>query len=97
MLLNDYNREGLGIEVDFSLPAVRVVRSLNQIVELLGKPQNIRVDNVLYAELLADLASGYYLIEVSRHVQSVAQFGCLVNDRLSHSKHRVGFCGSHRP
>ena len=58
MLLNDYNREGLGIEVDFSLPAVRVVRSLNQIVELLGKPQNIRVDNVLYAELLADLASG---------------------------------------
>ena len=56
MLLNDYNREGLGIEVEFSLPAARVVRSLNQIVELLGKPQNIRVDNVLYAELLADLA-----------------------------------------
>ena len=72
MLLNDYNREGLSIEVDFSLPAVRVVRSLNQIVELLGKPQNIRVDNVLYAELLADLASGYYRIEVSRHVQSMA-------------------------
>ena len=72
MLLNDYNREGLGIEVDFSLPAVRVVRSLNQIVELLGKPQNIRVDNVLHAELLADLASGYYRIEVSRHVQSMA-------------------------
>ena len=97
MLLNDYNREGLGIEVDFSLPAVRVVRSLNQIVELLGKPQNIRVDNVLYAELLAGLASGHYRIEVSRHVQSMAQFGCLVNDRLSHHKHRVGFCGSHRP
>ena len=72
MLLNDYNREGLGIEVDFSLPAVRVVRSLNQIVELLGKPQNIRVDNVLYAELLADLASGQYRIQVSRHVQSMA-------------------------
>ena len=71
-VLDDFNREGLGIEVDFSLPAVRVVRSLNQIVELLGKPQNIRVDNVLYAELLADLASGYYRIEVSRHVQSMA-------------------------
>jgi|GEM_PF-4606494 hypothetical protein len=97
MLLNDYNREGLGIEVDFSLPAVRVVRSLNQIVELLGKPQNIRVDNVLYAELLADLASGYYRIEVSQHVQNMALFGFLVNDRLSHHKHRVRFCGSHRP
>ena len=72
MLLNDYNREGLGIEVDFSLPAVRVVRSLNQIVELLGKPQNIRVDNVLYAELLADLASGHCRIKASRHVYSMA-------------------------
>ena len=26
-VLDDFNREGLGIEVDFSLPAVRVVRS----------------------------------------------------------------------
>ena len=72
MLLNDYNREGLGIEVDLSLPAERVVRSLNQIVELLGKPQNIRVDNVLYAELLADLASGPCRIAASQHVQSMA-------------------------
>lgn len=28
-VLDDFNREGLGIEVDFSLPAERVVRSLN--------------------------------------------------------------------
>jgi len=27
-LLDDYNREGLGIEVDFSLPSGRVIRSL---------------------------------------------------------------------
>jgi hypothetical protein len=32
-VLDDYTREGLGIEVDFSLPAVRVVPSLNQIIE----------------------------------------------------------------
>ena len=44
-VLDDYNREGLGIEVDFSLPAVRVVRSLNQIIEWRGAPQIIRVDN----------------------------------------------------
>ena len=48
-VLDDYNREGLGIEVDFSLPAVRVVRSLNQIIAWRGKPQNIRLDNVLCA------------------------------------------------
>ena len=44
-VLDDFNREGLGIEVDFSLPAERVVRSLNQIIEWRGKPKAIRVDN----------------------------------------------------
>ncbi len=44
-VLDDFNREGLGIEVDFSLPAMRVVRSLNQIIEWRGAPQIIRVDN----------------------------------------------------
>ena len=37
-VLDDFNREGLCIEVDFSLPAERVVRSLNQIIEWRGKP-----------------------------------------------------------
>jgi putative transposase len=44
-VLDDFNHEGLAIEVDFSLPAERVVRSLNQIIEWHGKPQVIRVDN----------------------------------------------------
>jgi putative transposase len=44
-VLDDFNREGLCIEVDFSLPAERVVRSLNQIIEWRGQPQAIRVDS----------------------------------------------------
>ena len=44
-VLDDFNREGLGIEVDFSLPAERVVRSLNRIIEWCGKPDTIRADN----------------------------------------------------
>lgn len=52
-VLDDFNREGLGIEVDFSLPAERVIRSLNNIIEWRGKPKTIRVDNVLCRELLA--------------------------------------------
>ncbi len=44
-ILDDFNREGLGIEVDFSLPAERVVRTLNQIIEWRGQPKAIRVDN----------------------------------------------------
>lgn len=42
-VLDDFNRERLGIEVDFSPPAERVVRSLNQIIEWRGKPLAIRV------------------------------------------------------
>ena len=44
-VLDDFNREGLGIEVDVSLPAERVVRSLNRIIEWRGKPSAIRVGN----------------------------------------------------
>ena len=44
-VLDGFNREGLGIEVDFSLPAARVVRSLNQIIEWCRPPRIIRVDN----------------------------------------------------
>ena len=44
-VLDDFNREGLGIEVDFSLPAERVIRSLDRIIEWRGKPGTIRVDN----------------------------------------------------
>lgn len=38
-------REGLGIEIDFSLPAQRVVRTLDNIIEWRGKPTAIRCDN----------------------------------------------------
>lgn len=44
-VLNDFNREGLGIEADFSLPAERVIRSLNLIIEWRRKLETIRVDN----------------------------------------------------
>lgn len=44
-VLDDFNREGLGIEVDFSLPAERVVRTLDRIIEWRGRPEAIRVDN----------------------------------------------------
>jgi putative transposase len=44
-VLDDCNHEGLGIEVDFSLPAERVIRSLTSIIEWRGRPGAIRVDN----------------------------------------------------
>ena len=44
-VLDDFNREGLGIEADFSLPAERVTRTLDRIIEWRGQPLAIRVDN----------------------------------------------------
>lgn len=44
-VLDDYNREGLGIEVDLGLPAPRITRALDQIIEWRGKPKYIRSDN----------------------------------------------------
>ena len=44
-VIDDFNREALGIEVDFSLPSERVIRALNQISEWRGKPKAIRCDN----------------------------------------------------
>ena len=44
-VIDDFNREGLGIEVDFSLPAERVIRALDQLIEWRGKPLALRCDN----------------------------------------------------
>lgn len=44
-VLDDFNREGLAIEVDFALPAARVIRALDQVIEWRGKPLQLRCDN----------------------------------------------------
>ena len=44
-VIDDFNREGLAIEIDFSLPAGRVIRALDRIIEWRGKPKVIRSDN----------------------------------------------------
>lgn len=44
-VIDDFNREGLAIDADLSLPAERVIRSLNHIIEWRGKPKQIRCDN----------------------------------------------------
>ncbi len=44
-VIDEFNREALGIEVDFSLPSERVIRSLEQIISWRGCPAVIRCDN----------------------------------------------------
>lgn len=52
-VIDDFNREALGIEVDHSLPTGRVIRALEQIIDYRGKPMRIRMDNG--PEFISDL------------------------------------------
>ncbi len=42
---DDFNRAGLAIEVDMALPAARVIRTLDRIIESQGRSKVIRCDN----------------------------------------------------
>jgi len=44
-VIDDFNREALGIEIDFSLPSERVIRALRQVIAWRGKLHIIRCDN----------------------------------------------------
>lgn len=62
-VIDDYNREGLGIEVDLSLTSTRVIRSLENIIEWRGKPSAIRCDNgpEYIAQALIDWANKQHI------------------------------------
>ncbi|MBQ4835436.1 IS3 family transposase [Pseudoalteromonas luteoviolacea] len=57
-VIDDFNREGLAIDADISMPSKRVVRSLDQIIEWRGKPKRIHCDNgpEYVSQYLADWA-----------------------------------------
>ena len=60
-VVDDFNREALAIEVDFSLTAQRVVRELERIAAVRGYPLKLRTDNgpEFIALALADWADAH--------------------------------------
>jgi putative transposase len=56
-IMDDYNREILAIEVDTSLPALRLIRVLERLKEERGLPKTIRVDNG--PEFISNLLNAY--------------------------------------
>jgi putative transposase len=44
-VIDGFSREALRIEIDTSLPSGRVIRALDELVELRGKPKRLRLDN----------------------------------------------------
>jgi putative transposase len=48
-VIDEGNREGLRIEIGRSITAARVVRVMNELIEVYGRPHAIRLDNELNA------------------------------------------------
>ncbi len=57
-VLDDFNREALCIEIDTSPPAARIVKVLDELIEMRGKPKRLRMDNgpEFVSRLLAEWA-----------------------------------------
>lgn len=57
-VIDDFNREALGIEIDLSLPARRIIEALDNIGMMRGNPSRLRLDNgpELVSLALADWA-----------------------------------------
>ena len=63
-VVDDFNREVLAIEVDFNLPAQRIVRTLDRIAAECGYPRRLRLDNgpELVSVTLADWAEQHNVL-----------------------------------
>lgn len=44
-VIDEGNREALRIECGTSIPSARLVRAMNQLIEVYGAPEAIRMDN----------------------------------------------------
>jgi putative transposase len=60
-LLDESNRQALAIEVGHSMPSARVIRVLERMIDLYGKPDGLRMDNgpeMISAGLEDDVSNG---------------------------------------
>ena len=69
-IIDDFNRESLAIEVDTSLPALRVIRVLERLINQRGKPANIRCDNG--PEFISHKLEDWLMIKLGRSLCSLS-------------------------
>ncbi len=82
-VLDDYNREGLGIEVDFGLPAPRITRALDQIIEWHGRPTIIRDEHLFESIEHAQRTVTEWLWPYNNERRNMAIGGITPNQKLA--------------
>lgn len=66
-IIDDYNREALAIEIDFSFSSYKVVKMLKRVIEWRGRPEEIRTDNG--TEFIAKIFEDFCLNSGLRHIR----------------------------
>jgi len=75
-VIDEGNRQALGIEVATSIPSATVIRVLDQLIEMHGKPRALRVDNgaeftsIAFTEWCAEHKIELYFIEPGKPDQN---------------------------
>ncbi len=103
-ILDDYSRYIIAWKLCTTMKSGDVTDTLDLALQASGCDQatvlhkpRLLSDNVLYAERSADLASGHCHAGVFQHGRMCVSSAFWSTTCLSHNKHRVRFCGSHRP
>jgi putative transposase len=66
-IMDDYNRESLAVEIDYSFPSSKVVDLVKRVIEWRGKPEEIRSDNG--TEFIAKAFEGFCKNSGIEHVR----------------------------
>lgn len=88
--MGEFNREVLAIDVDFNLPAARVVRTLERIAAVRGYPLKLRLDNgpELISMKLAKWAEQYnVLLEFIKTTKAGTE---RVQPEYAHARREIG-------
>lgn len=66
-IMDDYNRQALAVEVDYSFPSSKVVEMVTRVIQWRGKPEEIRSDNG--TEFIAKTFGGFCENSGIKHVR----------------------------
>lgn len=66
-IIDDYNREALAIDIEYSFPSIKVIEMVKRVIDWRGKPDEIRSDNG--PEFIAKVFEDFCLNSAIAHIK----------------------------